>query len=79
MIKIIFWRYDRRVDHDQESWSSLVKVFEDHLGEPRARDRRALRRRMVLARNVGDPGLATTSGAARVPKCCGSRAGSEVL
>ena len=41
----------------------MVKVFEDHLNEPRARDRALALVAlcvggMVLARNVGDPGLA---------------------
>jgi TetR/AcrR family transcriptional regulator, transcriptional repressor for nem operon len=47
----------------QEVVEQLVKVFEDHLNEPQARDRALALVAlcvggMVLARNVGDPGLA---------------------
>jgi TetR/AcrR family transcriptional repressor of nem operon len=47
----------------QEVVEQMVKVFEDHLNEPRARDRALALVAlcvggMVLARNVGDPGLA---------------------
>jgi TetR/AcrR family transcriptional regulator, transcriptional repressor for nem operon len=47
----------------QEVVEQLVKVFEDHLGEPQARERALALVAlcvggMVLARNVGDPGLA---------------------
>jgi len=47
----------------QEVVEQMVKVFADHLNEPRARDRALALVAlcvggMVLARNVGDPGLA---------------------
>jgi TetR/AcrR family transcriptional regulator, transcriptional repressor for nem operon len=47
----------------QEVVEQLVKVFEDHLNEPRARERALALVAlcvggMVLARNVGDPDLA---------------------
>jgi TetR/AcrR family transcriptional regulator, transcriptional repressor for nem operon len=47
----------------QEVVEQLVKVFADHLGEPQARERALALVAlcvggMVLARNVGDPGLA---------------------
>jgi TetR/AcrR family transcriptional regulator, transcriptional repressor for nem operon len=47
----------------QEVVEQMVKVFEDHLNEPRARERALVLVAlcvggMVLARNVGDPGLA---------------------
>jgi AcrR family transcriptional regulator len=47
----------------REVVEQLVKIFEDHLNEPRARERALALVAlcvggMVLARNVGDPGLA---------------------